>query len=165
MSKLETSAFKRNFITVICLGISLTVIPLTCIAADSERPELNGTWTNQSITRLNRPDDSPLVVTAEQAQLTAAAAPIHGRPPGWIDELDPDTGAPKAGSRDFGLFSYNQFWFDQGASLARVKGEYRSSFVVDPENGQVPWLEKPDTRVGIVAGALTRKNVMKSQPV
>ena len=144
MSKLETSDFKRNFITVISLGISLAVIPLTCIAADSERPELNGTWTNQSITRLNRPDDSPLVVTAEQAQLTAAAAPIHGRPPGWIDELDPDTGAPKAGSRDFGLFSYNQFWFDQGASLARVKGEYRSSFVVDPENGQVPWLENPD---------------------
>ena len=63
MSKLEASVFKRNFITVICLGISLTVIPLTCIAADSERPELNGIWTNQSITRLNRPDDSPLVTT------------------------------------------------------------------------------------------------------
>ena len=113
-----SGTLKRYFITEICLGVSLTVIPLTCIAADSERPDLNGTWTNQSITRLNRPDDSPLVVTPEQAQLRAAVALVGGRPPGWIDELDPDTGAPKVGSRDFGLFSYNQFWFDQGASLA-----------------------------------------------
>jgi hypothetical protein len=144
MKMSETSVFRRNFITAICLGVSSTVIPLTCIAADSERPDLNGTWTNQSITRLTRPDGTPLVVTAEQAQLSAAVAPVHGRPLGWTDELDPGTGAPKAGSRDFGLFSYNQFWFDQGASLARVKGEYRSSFIVDPENGQVPWLQNPD---------------------
>ena len=87
MSKLKTSVYKRDFITAISLGISLTVIPLTCIAADSERPDLNGTWTNQSITRLNRPDDSPLVVTPEQAQLRAAVALVGGRPPGWIDEL------------------------------------------------------------------------------
>jgi len=74
MSKLEASVFKRNFVTVIWLGISVTVIPLTCIAADSEQPELNGTWTNQSITRLNRSEDVPLLVTIEQAQRRAAVA-------------------------------------------------------------------------------------------
>ncbi|MDD9891668.1 MAG: hypothetical protein OXU30_15185 [Gammaproteobacteria bacterium] len=144
MGKLETSVFRRNIATMVWSGIALAGLPFTCLAADLERPDLDGTWTNQSITRLTRPDDTPLVVSAEQAQRRAAAALVHGRPPGWIDELDPDTGAPRAGSRDFGLFSYNQFWFDQGASLARVKGEYRISFIIDPENGQVPWLENPD---------------------
>ena len=144
MHKRMKAILRTKFMALVALGISLTVAPLACIAADSERSELTGTWTNQSITRLNRPDDSPLVVSDEQAGQIAARASVGGRPPDWVDELDPDTGAPKAGSRDFGLFSYNQFWFDQGTSLARVKGEYRSSLVVDPKNGQVPWLENPD---------------------
>lgn len=145
VSNSDKSVCQSNFRSIICLGFSLSMISLNCVAADAERPDLNGTWTNQSITRLSRPDNTPLVLTAEEAQSRAEVATVGGRPPGWTDELDPDTGAPKAGSRDFGLFSYNQFWFDHGASLARVKGEYRTSFIVDPENGQVPWLDNPDS--------------------
>lgn len=144
MQRLNRSRIRRGILTPALLIVFLAAITPTCIAADSGRPELSGTWTNQSITRLERPDEMALVISAAQAEQRAEGASIGGRPPGWEDELDPDTGAPKAGSRDFGLFSYNQFWFDHGASLARVKGEYRSSYIVDPENGRVPWLSNPD---------------------
>ena len=57
--------------------------------------------------------------------------------------IDPETGAPPSGSYDFGLRGYNLFWTDPGSSLALVKGEFRTSYVVDPPNGQIPRLDKP----------------------
>ena len=57
--------------------------------------------------------------------------------------IDPETGAPPAGADDFGLRGYNLFWTDPGSSLALVKGEFRTSYIVNPENGQVPRLATP----------------------
>jgi hypothetical protein len=50
---------------------------------------------------------------------------------------------PAAGGDDFGLRAYNDFWIDPGSALARVKGEYRSSYIIVPENGQIPHLASP----------------------
>jgi hypothetical protein len=46
---------------------------------------------------------------------------------------------------------YNAFWIDPGMSYAKVKGEYRTSFIIDPPNGQIPRrqdvrAERSDTR-------------------
>jgi hypothetical protein len=35
---------------------------------------------------------------------------------------------------------YNAFWIDPGTKFARVKGEYRTSWIVDPADGQIPYL-------------------------
>lgn len=114
-------------------------------AQEADRPELTGTWSNKSLTGLSRPQGvDKLVVTAEEAAQIAANTSVAGLPVDEVDgEVDPDTGAPPAGSFDFGLRGYNEFWIDPGSTLAKVKGEYRSSYVVIPENGRVPRLDNP----------------------
>jgi hypothetical protein len=86
------------------------------------------------------------VVSAEQAQQMVAAMSIAGISAENVaagPEIDPETGAPPVGAQDFGLRGYNLFWTDPGSSLALVKGEFRTSYIVNPENGQVPRLANP----------------------
>ena len=116
-------------------------------AASAQRPDLNGTFTNMSLTGLTRPEGvEPLVVNADLAQQIADGTPIAGIAPGDFDESAPaetPDGAPPAGSIDFGLRGYNSFWTDPGSQLANVMGEFRTSYIIDPPNGQIPRLEEP----------------------
>lgn len=112
-------------------------------ALAQERPNLQGTWTNASLTNLNRPQGvDSLVVSPEEARQIAARTPIAGIE-GGLDENDSVNDTPEAGADDFGVRAYNNFWVDPGSNLARVKGEFRTSYVVEPDNGRVPWLENP----------------------
>jgi len=124
------------------LGLSLSLISSYGLAQDAARPELSGIWTNQSLTGMTRPNGvEDLVVSQEVAAQIAAGTPIAGIAPGDFDENAPineETGAPPEGSFDFGLRGYNSFWTDPGSSLAMVKGEFRTSYIVDPPNGRVP---------------------------
>ncbi|MEX2468143.1 MAG: hypothetical protein WD396_00160, partial [Pseudohongiellaceae bacterium] len=124
----------------------LTGIALACsgaLAQDSTRPDLEGIWTNASLTNLNRPNyaDS-LVVSAEEARVIAARTPIAGIE-GGLDEGDSTNDTPEEGADDFGVRAYNNFWVAPGSNLALVKGEFRTSYIVNPENGRVPWRENP----------------------
>ncbi|MEX2130038.1 MAG: hypothetical protein WD772_01020, partial [Pseudohongiellaceae bacterium] len=138
---------KQIAFTSALFGLSVLAASTTALAQDTVRPELTGTWTNASLTGMTRPRNvEKLVVTAEEAAQIAANTSVAGLPAGEIDGdhlNDPETGAPPAGSFDFGLRGYNEFWVDPGSTLALVKGEYRSSYIVNPENGQVPRLESP----------------------
>ena len=136
---------------VICLKESARLFPGMLLAStlafstqalSAERPDLQGTWTNASLTNLNRPAfaDS-LVVDAEQARIIAARTPIAGIE-GGLDEGDGVNDTPEEGADDFGVRAYNNFWVDPGSNLAMVKGEYRTSYVVDPTDGRVP--RRPD---------------------
>jgi len=114
-------------------------------AQNSSRPELGGVWSNSSLTNLTRPRDlDTLVVTPQEALVIAAGVPIGGIE-GGFDEGDGVNNTPEAGGDDFGARAYNNFWVDPGSNLALVMGEYRTSYIVDPENGQVPRLENPTT--------------------
>ncbi len=129
-------------------GSVLPYIVLACsgaLAQDIIRPDLEGVWSNGSLTNLTRPRGlESLVVTAEEARVIAASVPIGGLE-GGFDEGDGVNDTPDASADDFGTRAYNNFWIDPGSSLALVKGEYRTSYIVDPENGQVPYLENPST--------------------
>ena len=120
---------------------------LTCVSAfaqDASRPDLEGTFTNASLTNLNRPARaSTLVVTPEEAQIIAAATPIAGLE-GGLDESDDVNDRPAVSGDDFGTRAYNSFWVDPGSNLALIKGEYRTSYIVNPENGRVPRLQNPN---------------------
>ncbi|MEX0740406.1 MAG: hypothetical protein WD071_13770 [Pseudohongiella sp.] len=137
------------------LGLSLAIASSLGSAQDAERPDLGGLWTNASLTSLNRPQDvDSLVVTPEEAQMIVANTSVAGLPLAEVDAPDASTGeAPPAGSFDFGLRGYNDFWIDPGSNLALVKGEFRTSYVIDPENGRVPRLETPRVEVARSFGA------------
>ena len=120
------------------------------------RPDLQGNWTNATITPLERlRPNTPLVITEEAARLdetnTAAALEAREAP------SNPDRGAPpvggelrkspnaeptylerlwQAGAGTVG--GYNSFWIDPGDRVLRVDGQPRSSILIDPPNGRAP---------------------------
>ena len=80
-------------------------------------PDLQAVWAINFLTRLERPSDvSGLVANPEQAQ--AVAALLRSQSP---DVLDPQVD-----------------WDDIG-ELAMVKGEYRTSVIVRPDDGRLPY--------------------------
>jgi len=87
------------------------------------QPDLQGVWTNATITPFERPP-----ALHDKAFLTEADAEVLERQAASRREED---GPPRAG--DVG--SYNQFWFDSGE---RVVSTRRTSLVVDPPDGRVP---------------------------
>ncbi|MBQ12851.1 MAG: hypothetical protein CMQ17_00390 [Gammaproteobacteria bacterium] len=113
------------------------------VAQKAGRPDLEGIYTNASLTNLTRPRGvETLVVSPQEARVISARTPIAGLE-GGLDEGDGVNDLPDAAGDDFGTRAYNNFWVDPGSNLALVKGEYRSSYVVNPENGRVPRLENP----------------------
>lgn len=101
-------------------------------------PDLEGLWTNASITTLERlPGATGLVAAPQEAAGLAAAIQA------WSDAdkapTDPDADAPKPGQ---GVGAYNSFWLDFGAKLGVVKGEIRTSWIVDPPTGRIPYSDE-----------------------
>jgi hypothetical protein len=99
------------------------------------KPDLQGMWSNVSLTSLERPARfKTLAIPDDQAkkiEAQRAAADARGS-----QRTDPNSGAPKAG-QDVG--GYNNFYVDAGTSFARIKGEVRSSWIVDPADGRIPY--------------------------
>ena len=130
------------------IGSLLLCTALACsgaLAQNTARPDLGGVWTNASLTNLTRRSGGEsLVVSAEVALVMAASVPIGGIE-GGFDDGDGVNNTPEVAGDDFGTRAYNHFWVDPGSNLALVKGEYRTSYIVNPENGQVPRLENPTT--------------------
>ncbi len=134
---------RRNSMLPSLLAGVLTLVSHSALAQTGARPDLEGVWTNASLTNLNRsPYAETLVVTAEEAREIAARTPIGGIE-GGFDEGDGVNDLPDEGGDDFGVRAYNNFWVDPGSSLAMVKGEYRTSYLVDPADGRVPFLDDP----------------------
>jgi hypothetical protein len=61
------------------LLVCASLLTLPVQAQDSARPDLQGVWTNASLTKLSRPGGvETLVVTPEEARVIAANTPIAG---------------------------------------------------------------------------------------
>jgi len=95
-------------------------------------PDLQGTWTNETLTPFERPAslaDKPFLTEQEAAAIERQAA----------TQRDSADGSSRPG--DVG--NYNQFWFDSGE---RVVSTRRSSLVIDPPDGRVPL--RPEAEAG-----------------
>ncbi|MGQ9427523.1 hypothetical protein ACXYTJ_16680 [Gilvimarinus sp. F26214L] len=102
------------------------------------QPDLQGTWTNVSLTGLTRPGNfKSLTVSEEDAERIRAMTADRAKR--GLQPTDPNAPPPPKGS---GVGGYNSFWGDMGEGLAKVNGEYRTSWIVDPEDGQLPYTEK-----------------------
>ena len=123
-------------VAVAIAGASLTVSaqqkakPWTQVRTAWGDPDLQGTWTNETITPFERPTalaSKPFLTPAEAAALEARSA-------GQRDSAD------DAPARAGDVGSYNQAWFDSGS---KVVSTLQSSLVVDPPDGRVPL--RPET--------------------
>jgi hypothetical protein len=102
----------------------------------SGTPDLQGIWTNATQTPLQRPahfgdqrampEDEALALQqgAQQREIQADAPSDPNRPP-------PSDGNTAA--------AYNTFWLDRGTQITYIDGEYRTSMIIDPPDGQIPF--------------------------
>jgi hypothetical protein len=107
-------------------------------------PDLQGTWTNVTITPVERPDAFKSLVLTE-AQVAQLEKGVTDRIDRLAQPSDPKRDAPpKGGDGSTGaagnVGGYNNFWIDSGTRVARVNGEPRSSLIVDPPDGKIPAL-------------------------
>ena len=131
---------------VLCILTTLFGAPLTATAQSPARPgtapgwtvprtpdgrpDLQGVWTNATLTPLERPAslrDRAFLTEAEAAALEAQAAARQAAAD------DPAARQQALARGDVG--SYNQFWFDSGSTILPTR---QTSLVVDPPDGRVP---------------------------
>ena len=110
------------------------------------RPDLQGNWSNATITPLGRPSGVGPVLTPDEV------AEIEGRREEYIEEFtatsDPDREAPAVGgvrtgdlrfdAASGGTGGYNYVYIDGGDRVAIYNGELRSSLVTNPADGRIP---------------------------
>ena len=108
------------------------------------RPDLQGNWTNQSLTPIQRRDGQGLVYTPQQvAELEQ----------GYVDRIargaepsDPDRPPPPPQSSIPAADSYNNVFFETGSRVAVVHGEPRASLITVPSDGRIPPLSAEGQR-------------------
>ncbi len=112
----------------------------------SGHPDLQGNWSNATMTPIERPDGVGRVLTAAQvAALESGRADLIENA---LQPSDPDreapavggefTGNPLADAASGGTGGYNYFFIDAGDKVAVFNGEARSSLITRPESGRRP---------------------------
>jgi hypothetical protein len=103
-------------------------------------PDLQGFWTNASITKLARPGNiKSLVMTPEEAKKLEDGDFNNQRTAAEVKPTDQRAGAPEKGRSLDGVGNYNAVWVDPGAKVAIVNGEFRSSWITVPDDGKIPY--------------------------
>ena len=95
-------------------------------------PDLQGTWSSATLTPLERPSELSDLVLSD-----SAATIVEQHAAGQVAAID----AVPEGDLAAGDLSgaYNAAWMDPGTTLARINGKARSSIIVEPTNGKVPY--------------------------
>jgi hypothetical protein len=128
-------------------------------------PDLQGVWSNASITKLTRPPGVERLVLApveakalEQNDFNNARTEVEKKP------TDQSTGAPEKGKPLPSVGNYNAVWVDPGSKVANIRGEFRSSWIVDPPNGRVPMSEAGRRKLATWRPDATRDGIYKPAP-
>ncbi|HEY8618391.1 hypothetical protein [Phenylobacterium sp.] len=99
------------------------------------QPDLQGVWTNAAITGLERPANFK-TLTIPEAEAKAFEARRAAMRAAQDRPSDPNAGAPPVANDPGG---YNAAWTDPGTALGRIAGEVRTSWIVDPADGKLPY--------------------------
>jgi hypothetical protein len=105
------------------------------------KPSLQGMWSNASITRLTRDSKhKTLIIPDQELQDLTDSHPQVVRQR-TDDHLDPSDGLLDGSDLPRGR-GYNAFWIDPGKEYGLVKGTRRSSWIVDPSDGRIPFKQR-----------------------
>jgi hypothetical protein len=115
-------------------------------------PSFDGVWSKASLTVLERTPQFkdrtvPPAVAYAIAQGNEQSADAANAP------SDPDAGAPEAGGA--GVGGYNRFWMDFGTGIGAIDGEFRSSWIIEPADGKLPYTEEGKAK------AMAARDVMR----
>jgi hypothetical protein len=108
------------------------------------RPDLQGNWTNQSLTPIQRREGQEPVYSQDEVaeieqrnvdRIVSAAQPS-----------DPDRPLPPSQRSISAVDSYNNVFFESGSRVAVVYGEPRASLITYPLDGRIPALSPEGQR-------------------
>ncbi len=150
--------------------LAVAVVPLSAQAPPAKgkpwvvprtpdgKPDLQGNWSNETQTPLERMGKQGTTLTTDEAAAIEERAKLFAE---YLDKAsDPDRPVPPKGGEALGLKApgqpsfieqiaqaaggrvggYNGFWLDPGDKVIRIDGVPRSSIIVDPPNGRLPAL-------------------------
>ena len=139
------------------------------------KPDLQGNWSTETQTPLERQGNGPLILTEAEAQaIETRAQQVED----YRDKAsDPNRGAPPSGGdlkalvppgqlslieqitagAGGGVGGYNGFWLVPGTKVIRIDGKARSSIIVDPPNGHIPALTQEGQKIAAAAMAAQRR--------
>jgi len=116
-------------------------------------PDLQGFWTNTSFTGMQRPAGADRLVLSEEEAAALARRNVYSaarREEAGASKVDEESSRQLLSDGNASR-AYNTFWMDPGQSYARVKGEYRSSWITYPADGRIPYTDagvRANTRTG-----------------
>jgi hypothetical protein len=140
------------------LSALLTVAALSLgLAHGQSHPDLQGIWTNATITPLERLPQFAGKATVSEADATKFEKQDNA-------QLYGDTRSDNAErDRDH---AYNALFFDRGTELARVDGQKRTSLIISPEDGKIPPLTtEGKNRLAGRARTVARFDSVKDRPL
>tara|TARA_B110000263_G_scaffold241560_1_gene245941 strand:- start:517 stop:1521 length:1005 start_codon:yes stop_codon:yes gene_type:complete len=131
----------RKLITLFSIAMVFT-----SVAGDYEpprtfsgKPDLQGYWTNASLTKMERDPNYEQFGLVFPADRVPELTRNH---PQVVRQLNDDNqvqGQIPDGSDLAAGRGYNSFWVDPGSQFAVVKGEVRTSMVTIPDSGVIPY--------------------------
>jgi hypothetical protein len=131
-----STRFPASTIATTCLlAASLAAQTARIPKTPDGHPDLQGVWTNATITPLERPKafaSKPTLNDAEAVEYEKQQAKD-------LQDVDGKSEHPllaAAGSNGTG--GYNVLFIDRGTQLARVDGVKRTSLIIDPPDGRMP---------------------------
>jgi hypothetical protein len=104
------------------VGLGLALAGAGAARAGPPSPDLSGLWSNGSLTKLERPKDLTGLVLSE-AEAAAYEAKWRGKSP----EIEDDVGGA------------DSEWWELDHGLGRVRGQARTSWIVSPADGKLPY--------------------------
>ena len=105
-------------------------------------PDLQGNWTNGTLTPFQRPEGQGAVLTPDEVERIEGGFAERVR--AGSAPSDPDRSPPPVTGR-IGR-SYNEIYYDRGGQVIRVDGEPRSSIITVPPTGRRPPLSAEGRR-------------------
>lgn len=98
-------------------------------------PDLQGFWNISTLTPFERRGDSAGRETLTEQEAAILERQSADRIARASAPSDPNRQAPPAG----GAFGGNVFWVETGRNVATINGERRTSLIVDPPDGRIPY--------------------------
>jgi hypothetical protein len=104
-------------------------------------PDLQGMYDLATLTPVERPAGTPLVLSDEQAaklEKDVAARKVYQDAPLKPDRPAPPVGGDGSAGPAGNVGGYNSFWIDSGSRYSVIEGQRRASILIDPPDGRIP---------------------------
>ena len=128
---------------VVALAVLMLVAGSHAIAAPPQAGDLEGVWTLGTYTDFQRPKELKALV------LTPAEAEAYEAPRRALGGMLRD--------KEEGLGQSESEFNERGHALARVNGQIRSSWIVEPADGRIPYTAETKARLGLDKGMPTER--------